>query len=469
MYCVKEKCIKILVYAIILCLTNNTWAQNKSYKKSRTVIAGDNAFNNLKFYTAASLFEKSVQENSSNYYAAGKLGDCYWKVKDFNKALRWYQKLDSVWADSLNFVLQYIDVLKANGKYDYAIDYCKLYSLKHPENEIIKTKSKELERLYLFYKDSAAYKIEFLNINSNYRDFSPIQFNKSFAFVSNRPDGLSFLNRSSDYPSGDSRDEEFSKLYFIADTAAIFSTADRVTNTAPLLLLKKSNRNVGPITFSSDGKTVYYTVNVKPKKNISGLGIMKATYVNGKIIDAKPFDFNEDFYATEHPALSQDGNYLYFTSNKPGGNGGFDIYCCKKDSNAQWAKPVNLGQLVNTEGNEVFPFVDREGNLYFSSDKLLGLGALDIFFVKMKDGMPIESPRNLGYPINSSSDDFGIITDSSSSVGYFSSNRRGGDDDIYRFKKMFSDKIIKGVVIADGCKKIISCTKSSKYQKRKTD
>jgi outer membrane protein OmpA-like peptidoglycan-associated protein len=145
--------------------------------------------------------------------------------------------------------------------------------------------------------------------------------------------------------------------------------------------------------------------------------------------------FNSDNYSCGHPALSPDDTKLYFVSDMPGGFGGTDIYVVEYRE-GQWSSPVNLGREINTEGNEMFPYMDEFGNLYFSSDGHEGLGGLDVFYVEMREAIPISDIKNLGAPINSEKDDFGFITNGTRSSGYFSSNRKRGygDDNLYSFR-----------------------------------
>jgi outer membrane protein OmpA-like peptidoglycan-associated protein/tetratricopeptide (TPR) repeat protein len=165
--------------------------------------------------------------------------------------------------------------------------------------------------------------------------------------------------------------------------------------------------------------------------------------------NVKEAPFNSDEYSVGHPAITKDDKLVYFSSDMPGGFGGTDIYVVEFNG-GNWGTPVNLGPSVNTAGNEMFPYVDEKGHLYFSSDGLPGLGELDMFFIEMANGTPTGKPRNLGAPLNSTKDDFGLITDGERKVGYFSSNRkRGGqDDDIYRFTREGSLYPCKDVLVA---------------------
>ena len=192
----------------------------------------------------------------------------------------------------------------------------------------------------------------------------------------------------------------------------------------------------GPAAFSLDGESVYFTRSgVKSGKDAAlHLNIYIANYKNGNLSRVRNLPFNDDEYSVMHPSVSADGTRLYFSSNMPGGFGGFDIYYVNISSNGRYSKPINLGQAINTEGNEVFPFNYNDNVLFFSSDSHPGLGGLDVY---MTFGLDTDDQQviNLGNPFNSSKDDFSFYIDSEFKFGYISSNRPGGkgEDDIYSF------------------------------------
>jgi outer membrane protein OmpA-like peptidoglycan-associated protein len=162
----------------------------------------------------------------------------------------------------------------------------------------------------------------------------------------------------------------------------------------------------------------------------------------GEWSNIEPMPFNDDNYSVGHPALSPDERTLYFTSDMPGSVGGTDIFKVSINGDGSYGSPVNLGSSVNTVGKEMFPYVSKEGNLYFSSDsRAEGMGGLDVYMISLSN-MDM-SPVHLSSPINSSMDDFAFIIDDDKSVGYFSSNREGGygDDDIYYFKQTSSPSV----------------------------
>ena len=147
---------------------------------------------------------------------------------------------------------------------------------------------------------------------------------------------------------------------------------------------------------------------------------------------SEPLPFNSSEYSTGHPALSPDNKTLYFSSDRPGGQGQSDLYKVEVKGKGKFGEPKNLGDKINTPGRESFPFVDADDKLYFSSDGHLGIGGLDVFYTTIKNGQ-IDEPRNIGKPINSSADDFAFTFKSSMKSGYFASNR-GNDplnDNIY--------------------------------------
>jgi outer membrane protein OmpA-like peptidoglycan-associated protein len=157
------------------------------------------------------------------------------------------------------------------------------------------------------------------------------------------------------------------------------------------------------------------------------------------------FPYNSNEYSAGHPALNKEGNILIFASDMPGGYGGTDLYFSVRSGKGPWTRPVNLGKKINTEGNELFPYLDNLGNLYFASTGHAGLGGLDIFEVPLKEMKPTSMPRNMGAPINSSTDDFGLIIGDDGKGGYFSSNRKGTDD-IFAFNRSTNLILLKGIV-----------------------
>ena len=181
----------------------------------------------------------------------------------------------------------------------------------------------------------------------------------------------------------------------------------------------------------------------KDKAGFSNLKIYKATLINGIWDNIEELPFNNDEYSTGHPSLNSDNTKLYFASDMPGGIGGSDIYYVNIKSDGTIGMPQNLGNIVNTDKNEVFPVINNEDVLFFSSNGHHGLGLLDIFVtIKDKTDLIIDV-LNLGIPVNSNKDDFSFFMSEDGTSGYFASNRDGGvgSDDIYAYNRVLPLKV----------------------------
>ena len=215
--------------------------------------------------------------------------------------------------------------------------------------------------------------------------------------------------------------------------------------------------NEGGATLTIDNNTLYYTVCKYTKSN---------TYYNCDIYCSENFNgewgpirsvgdkINQSTTWESQPSISNDGKILYFTSDRPGGLGGYDIYKSIKNENGEWGYPLNLGPLINSKGNEKSPFIHPDGRtLYFSSDGWLGLGGFDIFYSRLDEKGNWSKPKNIGYPINSQEDDISFFVSTDGTQGFFASNKLKGKGgwDLYSFdlyKDARPDKVlfIKGTV-----------------------
>jgi outer membrane protein OmpA-like peptidoglycan-associated protein len=269
---------------------------------------------------------------------------------------------------------------------------------------------------------TATYTVKKADFSSEkYDEFSPVYFKDGIVFCSNRNPGLS------SYSSG--QNEGMFKIYF-ADTTG--------NGQSSRLFSKNLNSpwNDGPVTFNKRRDTVYFSRNQDISKNSASrnkLGIFSAVLINDQWTKVRELRLNNEWYNVTTPCLSPDGKKLFFASDKPGGYGGSDLYYSEW-SGDRWEDPVNLGNVINTKGNESYPFINSEGELFFSSDGHKGLGGKDIYFsVYSESDSTWQKPVLLDPPINSSHDDFGIVTDPLMHEGYFSS-KRDQSIDIYHFR-----------------------------------
>ncbi len=265
--------------------------------------------------------------------------------------------------------------------------------------------------------------------SEKYDEFSPTFYLDGLVFCSNRKTGL-FITYS-----GENNKENFNLLFIRPEGSLGWESS--------VLLAKEllTSYHDGPASFNKEMNVIYFTRNyhVENKlKDVSDLqnklGIFSAEFNEGKWINMKPFKYNDPNSSFLTPVLSRDESRLYFSSDKPGGFGGADLYYCTR-SNDDWEEPVNLGPAVNTSGNESFPFISERGDLIFASDGHHGLGGKDIYYTREIYGQWI-TPIPLEPPINSAKDDFGLIATGNMEEGYFSSNRDESDD-IFYFKTEF--------------------------------
>lgn len=263
-------------------------------------------------------------------------------------------------------------------------------------------------------------------------EYCPIYYDSSLVFCSNRKNDV-FV----DYTTPDGR--HLVDIYIV--TLGKKSKWGRVTLFSEEITTPYFE---GPATFTNNNTTVYYSRNNYTKKALKNnldpnnkQGIYIADLVNGIWTNIRPFKHNNEKYHFTSPSISEDGTKLFFASDLPVGYGGMDIYCCEL-INGEWSVPVNLGNTINTAKNELFPFIHKSGNLYFSSSGRRGGDDLDVYVTRFSDGMWID-PFPMGKPINTKFDDFGLIVDTTGLKGYFSSNRNRSDD-------IFSFSIYKTVV-----------------------
>ncbi len=213
----------------------------------------------------------------------------------------------------------------------------------------------------------------------------------------------------------------------------------------------------GPMTFDRTADNIFFTrnniKNGKKKKASDGivkLKIYSARKVNDTWSEIEDLSFNDNESNTAHPAISVDGKVLYFSSDRPGGMGGMDIWMVQRRGD-DWGTPTNLGPMINTDGDETFPFIHADGTLYFASNGHTGLGGLDLFLSIPGNNGAWNKPQSMGKPFNTENDDFGFIVDRDKKNGYFSSNRTGGlgDDDIYSFYSLDGLDVLSGNVRRD--------------------
>ncbi|MCA6435923.1 MAG: OmpA family protein [Bacteroidetes bacterium] len=377
----------------------------------------DKLYIKMLYKNAAIEYEEYLKKNPKDFYASKQAALCYSKLNDHNKAIDyWPAVIDNALATEQD-KLAYGKCLLSNYRID---DAKKVFNLlKNSTNKEITSWSKVYET-NIFYEDSVLAKAtEVRNINTLKSESNPALYAGKLVYIA------------------EEKNNPLKTVIKICDKS------DSVTfsKNTPFNSHIQSKKINGAFCFSKDDSSFYFTrlaskSDLKKIKNTSTRFQIFTTRMN-KFGDAHPefisFQYNSLDYDCMHPAINKEGNKLYFVSNMPGGLGGYDIWVCEKQGD-NWVQPVNMGSSINTSGNELFPFVDLNGSLFYSSDMKPGLGGLDIFYADYNSlKKEFAEPENLGFPINSNFDDFGIYLRKGNRTGYMSSNRKNGqlDNDIY--------------------------------------
>jgi outer membrane protein OmpA-like peptidoglycan-associated protein len=422
------KNIKLLCLAFVL-ISTSTFGQTAKQKRA------ERQFNSFSFVKAIDTYEKLIDTSFNKYYAMRQLGDAYIMLRQPEKALPIYEKVVQQPNVPSEYYLYYAQTLRANGQYEASKEWMKKYSdAGNQEDTRVKRFFDNEDLASGIFNAREKNFLKKVDFNSKYNDFGAVTLNDNIIFTSSSDEGVSVIRRY----AWDG--QPLLDLYQVPVEGASAATAKKLEGDVNTI------HHDGPATFNAEGTKMYFSRNNfhDNKKIISSkgtmlMGIYTADLVNGKWTNVKPSNLNNADYIVYHPSLSRDGKKLYFSSDMPGGFGGTDIYVSDVNADGSLGTPKNLGNIVNTEGNESFPFIhSEEGTLYFSSDDHVGAGLLDVFAAVKDQNDNIVNVINLGDPINSEKDDFAYYLSPNGLEGYISSNRDAGmgGDDIYAFTRI---------------------------------
>ncbi|NMH27893.1 OmpA family protein [Flavobacterium silvaticum] len=390
---------------------------------------------------ADALFErKSYLKAATMYEALDKpdrqtlqnLGDCYYNNFMMKDAVRVYGAmfLDKKDSTSAEYYFKFAHALMGTDNYKRADSVMALY-LKYPVDSPAFIKNLKNNVPY-------NYEIQPMAKNSGNGDFGLSFYGDKVAFASYRNPATGEYNWN---------DHPYLDLF-----EAVVDDKEQLTKVQPFPKEINTKAHESSAAFSPDGKYMYFSrtadkqVKVEDEK-FAPVKLMRAEFVNGKWENIIALPFNGETFSCEHPTLTKDGKKMYFSSDMPGGQGSFDMYVVDVNEDGTFGTPANLGNTVNSKHREQFPFINPEGNLlYFASDGHQGLGGLDIFVSQNYDGQ-FAKPLDLGETINSGMDDFGYVVDEAKNKGYLSSNRKGSDN-LYSFirKENADSHVVEGDV-----------------------
>ena len=397
-----------------------------------------NEFNKLKYKEVISTYQKQIKKNSEDKVLPAEVykavGESYLKTGDYRQASIIYGKLFQIQKNLMNEkdFINYHQSLRMSGYYDDAnklVDERLIYFKQDKKQKQFKKHKQSIDSLS---KVVSLYEINTINSNSKNSDFGATFYNNKVLYASTK-------DTVSNNKKAKGNNQPYLSIY---EAEMNHSNGNFLNEKKFQSHIQNKYHNATP-SFSPDYKTMYFSTNVvKNDKmvldndHINNIEILRVPVIDGQLGEPVDMFFADPNVSFGHPSVATNGKYLYFVSDKPGGFGQTDIYRVEIYGDASYGKVENLGEIINTAGREMFPFV-HDDVLYFASDGHYGYGGLDIFASKIYHDGTFAEPVNLGKPINSEADDFSYIVDAKDDYGYFSSNRAGGkgDDDIYFFIK----------------------------------
>ncbi|WP_299315519.1 OmpA family protein [uncultured Aquimarina sp.] len=434
-----------------------------SIAQEKRLMRADESFKRYAFVDARKIYLDVAEKGYASADLFKKLGDSYYFNGQLEKSVIWYEKLVNEYPDDLDteYLFRYSQSLKSIKRYDEADKMMEMfYSITNTDQRAVYFVSTR-DYLRFIEMQSGKFTLKKTSINSAFSDHAP-----SFDNLGN----LVFASSRGNHSSMSKVIHEWNEMPFLDLYKSDIATQENVLGQVKKLKGKINTKfHESSTSFSADGQIVYFTRNNFTKKKLKSdengtilLKLYRARLKGNKWVDVEELPFNSEEYSVAHPALTADGKQLYFASDMPGSRGLSDLYKVDVFPDGTFGQPINLGDKINTEGRETFPYISDSGRLYFASDGHVGLGGLDLFVtVPEEDAFSI--PYNIGKPVNSSEDDFSFVLNEETKIGFFSSNRQGGkgNDDIYSFKQIDElittcKQYVSGVVTEDPTGEILA-------------
>lgn len=434
----KEKLYTLIIICITMLLTASCGADHYMKKGEKYLALGE-------YYDAAAEFKTAYNKTSpkdkdKRGERAKKLAGCYDRINSTQKAIAAYRNTIRYNKADIETHLSFARVLMKNGSYKEAAKEFQLVLDSLPDNELAKTGLLSAQTAQAEKKAGSRYIVKKMDVfNSRRADYSPMLFGDEY-------DQLYFTSTRNE--------AEGDELSGITGTKAgdifVSQKDDKGKWGKPEAIVSGLNTEFdeGACCFTPDQSQMYLTQCTTDPNYPRYATIVTSNRSDAAWGKASALEITRDTLSSyAHPAVSPDGQWLYFTSDMPGGKGGYDIWRVRLTSNGLGGVE-NLGEPVNTPGNEMFPTFRPNGDLYFSSDGHKGLGGLDIYIAKVDKRTKKFVLEHPGYPLNSYGDDFGMTFEGPHNRGYFSSNRGDGRgwDHIYSFEKPEVIQTVKGWV-----------------------
>ena len=443
--------VKKLLFAILIIVFGATLPVNA--QRRNPAKNADIAFERGQYNLAVERYKKAYKKLRNKKFEAEKtrvtyqMGECYRLTENMKQAAAQYKrvvKTDFPKSTPI-FHLHYGDVLKRLEKYDEAIENYNLYTEAVPDDPRGQRAADDIEKIKEWIENPSKYEVTRVKaLNSKASDFGVAWISNSFndiIFTSTREGGIA---KEKDGITG----QHFSDFYYTRqDKKGVWDKPELVDEEGGI----NSKGSEGMPFFTKSFSDVYFTRCPNDKKRQSGCMIMKSRRTGNSFSEPTVVEIAgvDSIDIVGHPTLSSDESIMYFAAERSGGFGGKDIWVTIKGEDGKFGRPFNLGEVINTAGDEMFPFMCNDSTLYFSSDGHGGMGGLDIFMTTIDTAGYWSEPVNMKSPINSIGNDFSIIFHPTEEKGFLASNRdsrNGMDDDIYYFEEPPIDITINGTI-----------------------
>ena len=435
----------------ILALSLNGFLMNAQEVK---INKADKNYDKFAYVDAIKTYEKVAEKGHKSVEVFQKLGNAYYFQSKLEDANKWYTELFAMNQEvEPEYYFRYAQTLKSVGDYKKADEMMDKFYQKDGSDNRAKIGMSQKDYLSEIKKNSGRYRIQNAGINSEFSDYGTAFYKDELVFASARDTG-SISSRKHSWTN-----QSYTNLYGAKVTDnGNFESPEKFSKSV------SSRYHESTAVFTQDGNTMYFTRNNfnngkkgRDSERTILLKLYKATKEGDKWTNVTELPFNSNEYSVAHPALSADEKTLYFASNMPGTIGGeqSDIFKVSINADGSYGTPENLGDKINTEGRETFPYVTDNNELYFASDGHPGLGGLDVFVTQLKEDGNVGSIKNVGEPVNSKMDDFAFLIDNKTKNGFVSSNRKEdnlGYDDIYKFTEILPipkdcEQLLTGIVV----------------------
>ncbi len=436
---------RITLFVLSVCLLGTSCSYRYYTKRGERLYESGRVYKSTNAYGKAFNKTKRPELRSRAALAAGQACEGINKIPE---AYGWYRRMSQADRESGEPLLKMAEMKLRSGEYEEALENYRKFNDLFPDDERGTNGISNTELLQKESDPSIRYEVEIQReLNSRNSDFGPV-FDPSADQVLYFTSARKMENRKRGKTSPVTGDfyahiykTEFTQEIQRRDKKGVIKTQrfpePRWLKPEMLRDSIASNRDDGGLCFTPDGSSLYFTSSRSINLRSEGTRIYKAGKEQDEYTGEEKWNrlsksgICGDTVSVGHPAVTPDGSRLYFVSDRiPGGMGGRDIWYVE-GADGRWGEPQNAGDLVNTEGDELFPSVRENGELYFASNGHAGLGGLDLYKITEEEG--VKRRVHLPPPLNSYADDFGITFRTGRDEGFFSSTRGGRTDDIYHF------------------------------------